>query len=84
MSKRVFLHGKSVKLSELSDRQLEIECLLKQEKQLTQEWYRRMSGETPWGLTIREEYQGRFDALSDAIKDLHDKDAAEWFSTLPQ
>lgn len=83
MGNKVYIHGKSVRKSQLTARQREIEELLKEEKRLTHEWYQRMSRETPWGNRTRAEYQSFFDQISEAVKALEDNEASDWFSGLP-
>jgi hypothetical protein len=63
--------------------QRRMEELLAAEKKVTGEWYRMMSGETPWGYASRAEYQRLFDDISGEVRALQAEEAAEWFSGLP-
>lgn len=81
---RVYLHGKSVRRSELTPTQVEIEVLLAEEKKLTREWYLRMSGEVLWGNTRREEYSSRFEAIEREVRTLQAGETAQWFSSLAE
>lgn len=82
MGNRVYIHGKSVKRSQLTPIQVEIEELLTEEKRLTREWYLKMSGEMPWGNTSRAEYASRFESIEGSVRALQAGETARWFSTL--
>jgi hypothetical protein len=68
-------------VKDLTDKQLEIEALLKQEKTLMAEFYNRMSN-TGLSPEAKGCYMVRFDFLSNLIKGLQASETVEWFAGL--
>jgi hypothetical protein len=60
-----------------------LEQKLREDKNLTGEFYRRISGAVAWKQGEREIFAEKFEALAGEIALLQRRDAAEWFASLP-
>jgi hypothetical protein len=83
MGKRVYIAGKSVRVSELSPNQIEKERVLRLEKMLMAQFYREMSTTGLWSRD-KEDYMAKFDQMSAQIKEIQEAENAEWFAGLSE
>ena len=84
MGKRFYIEGKSTRSSDLTEAQMKREEVCQAERRNTAEWYRRMSGETPWKEGERESFLVRFDGFSQEIDGLSRRIAVEEFAAMTQ
>jgi aminoglycoside/choline kinase family phosphotransferase len=66
----------------LSEREQHLASLLKREKNLTAEWYLKMSEQVPWKDGERGLFSKKFEEISKQIYEIWATDNAEWFTNL--
>jgi hypothetical protein len=66
-----------------SPQEQELAFLQKREKNLTAEWYLKMSGKIPWKDGERDWFSNTFEEISKQIYAIWVKDTADWFANLP-
>ena len=67
----------------LTAKEQELSSLQKREKNLTAEWYLKMSAQVPWKDGERDWFSKTFEEISKRIYEIWATDNADWFANLP-